>query len=283
MKIINSYNQKIINKSTDHLIRLIDHRNFYSRIIDFFISQKKELDNRKNRKLYSTSNNNTFSKLNVNIKYDRICSNGSSTLIVLIHGLGSSPLAWNGYLNKSNCDYFIPYVYKKGHCKIYEAADPILKTIQLYSNDYPDNKIFLVGHSNGAKIASYVEQRLIADKIYLISIAGPYYGSKIINWIKFFKLESFLRITSKIIDDFVYSNSSSKENITNWQKSNKKIEERIFYASADDIRVFPNETSFPNLPNSKYYLISKESHVTIIDGVKDQIIDYINEKIIDFF
>jgi hypothetical protein len=47
---------------------------------------------------------------------------------------------------------------------------------------------------------------------------------------------------------------------------------RIFIASADDLRIFPSGTSFPNLPSSTYLLVSGESHVTIVEADYEKVI-----------
>jgi hypothetical protein len=52
---------------------------------------------------------------------------------------------------------------------------------------------------------------------------------------------------------------------------------RIFLASIDDWSVFPSKTSFPNLPNS-HYLMSRESHVTIIDAVREEVLFHICQE-----
>ncbi len=61
-------------------------------------------------------------------------------------------------------------------------------------------------------------------------------------------------------------------------KQTGKVVERVFMASASDWRVAPSETSFPNLPNSKFELISGQSHVTIIDSVKERVISIISDS-----
>lgn len=37
----------------------------------------------------------------------------------------------------------------------------------------------------------------------------------------------------------------------------------------------PTKTSFPTLPNSIYHCVTAESHVTIIDAVKQQALSYL--------
>lgn len=211
----------------------------------------------------------------------------SSRLIVLIHGLNSSPLCWSKYIQElskgeSSTSYFAPYVYKKGYCKVKEAARPIFKVIQDYVKQYPDNPIFLIGHSNGARIAQYIEAKLEAKNIHFISIAGPHFGSKLINWMERLRLNSWIGISESMTNELKYNGEWVNKKLNQWQAESTikadRIVKRIFYASADDLRVFPNNTSFPKLPNSAYYLISGESHITIIDAISEMVLNEIYQK-----
>ncbi len=210
----------------------------------------------------------------------------SSRLIVLIHGLDSSPLCWSKYIRElSKCDpsinYFAPYVYKKGYCKLKEAALPILEVARDYAKQYPDNPIFLIGHSNGARIAEYIEAKMDAKDIRLISIAGPHFGSNLINWIERLRFNELIGISEFMTKELRYNGVWVNKKLNRWQKKSTvkadRFVKRIFFASADDLRVFPHDTSFPKLPDSTYYLISGESHITIIDAVSDIVLNEIKQ------
>lgn len=203
----------------------------------------------------------------------------SARLIVLIHGLNSSPLCWSKYIqelseHEKSTNYFAPYVYKKGYCKLREASQPIFDVIQSYANQYPQNPIILIGHSHGARIAQDIEMNLEASNIKLISIAGPHLGSKLVNWITFLGLNSLLGISGSMANKLKYNSNWANKKLLKWQniKNIDKAAKRVFIASADDLRVFPNNTSFPNLPSSTYFLISGESHVTIVDAVCEKVL-----------
>lgn len=206
--------------------------------------------------------------------------NPSTQLIVMIHGLNSSPLAWSNYIDilsksDSTISCFAPYVYKKGYCRAKEAALPILEICQSYTKQYPNNPIILIGHSNGARIAAYIEQKLDAKNIRLVSIAGPHGGSKLINWIHKLGLTRCFGFSAKMVEELTYQGTFATKKLNKWVKHSEhsyKQVERIFFASADDWRVFPYETCFPKLPNSHYYLVTGESHVTMIDAVRHQVL-----------
>jgi len=281
------------------LIHLPDNRSYLNRIKDFSIANLKEFNNRWQRQHNPLNEraNEIFPRLRISlndIHYDEYhfswkTSNESQMLVVFIHGLNSSPLAWSNYLKefplddpKASC--FVPFVYKRGYCQLKTAADPILDVVQDYANDHPHNPIFLVGHSNGARIAAYLEQKIHAKCIRLISIAGPHCGSKLINWMALMRLTQHFGFTREMVDEYLYKNPWVTNKLIKWQNKQKlKLNEgrdikRIFFAAADDWRIFPTETSFPYLPNSEYHLMKGESHVTIIDAVANSVVAYISKE-----
>lgn len=202
----------------------------------------------------------------------------SSRLIVLIHGLNSSPLCWNKYIQKlsteESTDLFVPYVYKKCYCRIKEAAKPIFESIQKYADQY--EQIILVGHSRGASIAQYIEMKLEAKNVTLISIAGPHLGSKLIDWTTYLGLNYWLGISNSMANELKYDSDWVNRKLIKWQEKSllntHRVAKRIFIASTDDFRVFPSQSSFPNLPSSTYLLVSGESHVTIIEAAYGKVL-----------
>lgn len=272
------------------LVSFSDNRSWLSRIKDFSFATVKELKCRLQRQYNPLRVNvhNSFPVLQANSNTYHIDEQQwvkSKKLVVLIHGLNSSPLAWTDYLEEkskfeNNVSYFTPFVYKKGYCKCKEAARPILEVVKRYADQYPSNPIILVGHSNGARIAAYIEQKLDVDNIRLISIAGPHCGSMLINWINALGLTRFLGISAKLVEELTFQGSWAKRKLIKWHDQQQNIStkrniERVFFASYDDWRIFPNQTSFPKLPNSSYFCVSGESHVTIIEAVKQKVLSYI--------
>lgn len=199
----------------------------------------------------------------------------SKQFVVLLHGLNSSPLAWSSYLPHMPEACFVPYVKDKGYCSLKEASQPILEVVQDYATRNPDVQIVLVGHSNGARIAAYLEQRLHASDIRLVSIAGPHLGSKLINLIAKIGMQRLFKITPQMEAELVYGGEWSKKKMRKWQSHADPDVERTFFAAAQDTRVFPSATCFPCLPNSTNHLIRLESHTTIIDGVCPLVTAYI--------
>ena len=273
------------------LLKFTDNRGFFRRIIDFFLATIREMNSRRQR-IHNPLRANarqifpSIHPFSNAYEIDEKQWQTNSKLVVLIHGLNSSPLAWTKYIDELtkpefNVSCFAPYVYNKGYCKRKEAAQPILDVVQRYATRYPTRPILLIGHSFGAGIAAYIERELDAKDIRLISIAGPHCGTKLINWADHIGFKEPFGFTASMVEELRYQGTWARKQISKWrtkqkedQNTGKKVT-RVFFASADDWRIFPNETSFPNLPNSSYYLLGGESHVTIIDAVRQHVLTFI--------
>jgi len=140
------------------LVKLMDNRGWLERIYGFSLATVKEVTSRWQRQYnpLKVNVNELFPALQQNTNTYNIDEKkwkDSTKLVVLIHGLNSSPLAWTNYLERddqeSKISYFVPFVRNKGYCSCKEAARPILTVIQRYANQYRQKPIVLVGHSNG--------------------------------------------------------------------------------------------------------------------------------------
>ncbi|MEC7839605.1 MAG: hypothetical protein VX777_06165 [Chlamydiota bacterium] len=210
---------------------------------------------------------------------------GSKKLVVFIHGLNGSPTIWNRYLLKlesesNQATTFAPYVKDKGYCKLKEAALPILEAVQNYISKYPDNSVTLVGYSNGASIAGYIERKINTKKVTLVSIAGAFNGTMLIDRINATPgLEKPLGISKDLHHEWMFDNDWHRKRVKKWQAGESAAEvKRIFFATANDICVYPFKTSFPYLPNSEYLLLSTGSHLTIIDEVFESVISCVADQ-----
>ncbi len=267
------------------LVSFDDDRSWLCRIKDMSWATAKEIKCKWDRQynLLRVNVHELFPSLTSSHTYevDEEEWKGSKKLVVMIHGLNSSPLAWSSYLKEKQPDtsYFVPFVYKKGYCKCKEAARPILEVVRRYADLYPKNRIILYGHSKGAPTAAYIQQKLNVGDVRLVSIAGPHCGSMLVNWINWLGLSSCFGFSPKMVEELTYQGDWAKRKLIKWQNQHgtysKKTMEQIFIASKDDWRIFPNQTSFPNLPNSSYFVVNGESHVTILDAVKEAALSYI--------
>jgi len=98
------------------------------------------------------------------------------------------------------------------------------------------------------------------------------------RWISILGMEKIFRLTPEMTEELSYLGDWPTQELIKWQAMQENTEKRVdrlFFATASDSRIFPIETSFPNLPNSSYFLVAQESHVTIIDGVKESVLSYI--------
>lgn len=272
---------------------LSDNRGLLSRIYDATLAAFKEMGMRRQRR-YNPMLNRVFpvaqkTEEGIGYHFERPWTNGrSKELVVLIHGLRSSPLTWSKYLAEfddadEERSYFAPHLYKKGYASVDEVATPILKEIQLYKDQYPDNRVILIGHSYGALTAGYIEQRLPnARNVHLISIAGPHCGTNMVNWMERARVGGLVGFTPRMTDEMRFQGSWATRHLIDWQAKKDDTDNtntRHFFATADDWRVFPAKSSFPNLPNSSYCLVSRESHVTIVEAVKDDVFAIIRNSL----
>lgn len=269
-----------------------DKRGWCKSSADFFSSLSKEavarLD-RKNNPLIGRSEK-IFTKYKITeeneVYYDPEDfpwkDQSSEGLIIFIHGLNSSPLAWSNYFlelqsAKPSYHYFLPYVYEKGYCTLEQAALPILNAIEAYFARFPQNEVFIVGHSNGARILAYLDCELDQKyKINLASIAGPFLGSQMVARLSNFGLISFFGFSEAMTKEFEYEGSFAKSLLRKWLgKMPRENCRAIFFASKADFRITPTCTSLPSKPGSEYVLFDDESHVTILDASKEYIIQFI--------
>lgn len=284
-----AFTSQQILQQDNFFVRLDDKRGWLRRFQDLSSATIKDIKSRWQRQYnpLKVKQCDLFPALNLETKAYEVDERqwiNSTKLIVLIHGLNSSPLAWSKYLEEisklDNVSYFAPYVYKKGYCKCKEAARPILEVIQKYEKKCPGNPIYLAGHSYGAIVAADIELKLKARNIRLISIAGPYGGSKLINWISLLHLGRCFGISSKKARELAYQGPWITKKLTKWRShdqqgdAHSKTIERVFFGSSADLRVFPTESNFPNLSHSSHHLTHGESHVTIIDAVREQVLSY---------
>ncbi len=286
--------RSVLMSTNSNLLRLKDNRNCFRVMRDALAAAVKEVRSRWMRRYnpLRADAKSLFPSLETVVGSDGITMSAypplaaitSSKLIVLIHGLNSSLLAWTEYLTaikrrEPDASCFVPFVLDRGYCPLEDAAVPILRVVQDYVHQYPDNPVIIIGHSNGGRIAAHIEQELEAVDVRLVSISAPHGGCKIVNWLTRFGLCALFGLHPAMVRELTYGGPWVSASVDRWQRmarnENRTRVTRCFFASCDDWRVFPYETSFPILPNSTYRLVSGESHVTIIDAVRDRVLSFI--------
>lgn len=190
----------------------------------------------------------------------------SENMMVFLHGLKSYPGVWAPYLaslpKDDSISYIVPPIHNRGNCSVKDAAQPILEFLQPHISRH----ILLVGHSRGAVIAGYIERHLQAKRIDLISIAGPHGGNR--------HMTNSGDLCEALVEEGRYLSRFAIEQIQIWQKLPNRGW-RSFFATADDQRIHPIHTCFPNVPNSEYILLENTSHTAIIETVRTAVLSKI--------
>lgn len=286
--------KKLANEKTspenDLLVRYRDDRGVLQRVQDGSCAIVREVKNRWKRRYNPTRINapGLFPTLQLSTNtyfVDEQKWKESSKFVGLIHGLKGSPLVWTNYIedirkSDKNAICFVPHVFKKGYCKCKEAARPILNVVKKYHDVCPDNEIVLIGHSLGGEMAAYIQRKLNIGNIRVISIAAPHGGSILINWMDTLHVASWFGISADMVKELSYGGNLSTKKLIQWKNQQTKNSadegvKRVFFATLNDWRVFPIAVSCPKLPNSHYEWVSGESHVTIIDAVREKVLSYV--------
>lgn len=209
-------------------------------------------------------------------------------LVVFIHGLNSTPeLGRNLYKKeienqaRGEFEVWVPSIPKQGNCSLEEAAKPILEMVEKYIETNPGKPVQLIGHSNGGRIAAYIETHL-RDKevaIRMTGIAGVFFGSEVINLYKKTGA-AHLFLSHHILKDLQTNSQKSKQLINDMRKEvTIGSREYTFYTTVNDLAI-PNFTScLPNIEqNEKCYVLIGCGHSDIQEVVYKREI----KKVIDF-
>lgn len=207
--------------------------------------------------------------------------NSNCGLFVIIHGLLGTPMGgtysiYEEIKNQSyrNYEIRVPYVPKAGNCKIEDAIKPILEMIIDYHLKFPHNKIHLIGTSNGARIAGYIdlELRKYDVNLRITSVAGVFNGSKTMDMI------NKTGITRLVFDKSVRNDLSLlSDGLISKMKEPIQIGKRFyeFYGTINDFCI-PNVSScFPLLGDHKYIhhkIKSGVGHTVLIHHLREEII-----------
>ncbi len=140
----------------------------------------------------------------------------SRGLILLLHGLHNHPSIWEGYIHalrskKLQVDICAPAIPKAGDCGLKEAAKSVVEITKNYLQKNPGKPICLLGLSNGARIATYIDVQLrnTPVNIFVSTISGAHLRSKSTNFIA--KVPLINRLYSKSIKkELAYKSETSK-------------------------------------------------------------------------
>jgi|GEM_PF-2552082 len=218
-------------------------------------------------------------------------------LIVFIHGLNDTVKTGNEVYRKEierlaegRYEILVPKVYKKGNCSLEKAAVPILREVENYIKENPGKPVQLIGHSNGGRIAAYIETKLRNKDvdIRVTGIAGIFLGSDLVTLSHTAGVVDFLNSTglTRLFFDPTLLKELKSNSITSLVLINdmrKKItngsREYTFYATSNDLAI-PNYTSCLPVINQgeEHILLSGYDHIGIQKAVcKEEI-----EKVLRF-
>lgn len=205
------------------------------------------------------------------------CTNSPAVLVVLIHGIGGTPAAFSRYIrhvidtySNDEVQLFVPNVVNRGFCSLETASKPVFDAVQEFSVRHPNTTIMLVGHSNGARIALYVDRRLDTKCVSVLSIAGPHEGTGFADLLSFFGVSRMLGHPSWIEE--MRRNSTFPAEQIEYLRQDERGEKRNqcgnihFVSSYMDMRVYPPFDPYHVVKGRHSNVwIDSESHASLVD------------------
>lgn len=215
----------------------------------------------------------------------------SEGLVLCVHGLRAHPSTWEGYISELSENYpgahiIAPYVAEKGNCPLEVCAQPLLELVRNYAAKYPGAPITLIGTSNGARILSYIENHLSVEemegrKLNVVSIAGLHYGTKFIDNLEKYKVDTISGLDSAFAEEAKWQSKFATNLLREWSDKQAVWAEHeiavrhMFYASHED-EMINRSSTMPHLANvnhpPEYYVVSGETHKTIVPAVQRHVV-----------
>lgn len=213
-------------------------------------------------------------------KISRIWKKENEGLFVLIPGLNGNPnLIATSYaeaIKKAHPNKYeirVPHVPHRGNCSIEKAFTPILSMVRDYIHKNPGKPVCLIGHSNGGRIAAFVETGLRNEdvNIKVTGIAGAFFGSSNMTTLNNYNIAPYIA-DEALSAEMPEGSNKAKEIISSMQKTpTKGTRDYTFYATANDVVVTPFSSSFPKVHhgNPKYHLVTGHDHASIFGAIQD--------------
>ena len=260
------------------------------------------------RNLSHKINNETFPRPieeNAKVQYPQESyswnkSENSDGLYLFIHGLRGSPTAWDQYVDsvkkrEPTSHIFCPHIYKQGNVSLERAAEPILDAVKDYTTRFRGKPIYLVGTSNGGRIALYIENHLAPDllgtaPLRVVTISGVLNGTKLVDTVEKVKLGALMGLDPTLQKECKWKSEVAKNLLNEWKekqkvwKKERKNVQHFFCVSLDDEQVWPVTSSLPYSADatSNYKVYTGESHTSIVEGACKKVIKWLqNGKTID--
>lgn len=212
-------------------------------------------------------------------------------LFVFFHGLSSSPQRWHKYLDDLDAkhptvNYYAPAIRERGNCSLEKAAKPILFFLKGYSRTHV-HPICLIGTSNGARLAAYIENELEKEnlRIRTVTISGVHLGTNLMKILAFTGLGRRLGFHKDLMGDLSYLNEDSIRRASKWQECCKRAGDRhshAFYGLSTDEKVWPWQSGLINIDNATYQIFHGETHSGLANCIRENVIkeslDWVSKK-----
>lgn len=202
-------------------------------------------------------------------------------LYVLIHGLEGSPSGWKPYVERlsaqeSDGNYFVYSVPEKGNCGLKSASTSLIDWIDRYVQKYPQTEtIFLLGKSNGSRIAARVERKLVhlRQRIHTVSMAGVHQGTRMMECAK-----RLFRFHPKLMRDLEYRGDRALELLDKWRASTLEATGKrthAFYVSSEDESVVPFESGLVRIgAEDSHFICHGYTHRNLANSICDQVLQH---------
>ncbi|MEC7838667.1 MAG: hypothetical protein VX777_01355 [Chlamydiota bacterium] len=277
--------------SNPYVISVDDNRHWFTKIYDKLKASTKELICGLTIVLNRTIANYRQQEEFVVPSEKQAWDHKKKGLFLCIHGLQDHPSVWKYHiklLKKLNLEVEIkvPYVRFKGNCSLETAAKPILHLLLDYIKSNPGKPICILGVSNGARIADFIDLSLrdVDVNIKISTIAGAHYGSTKMNYLNKWA------VTEKIFDEYLRSEmqygSHNVRDVISSMRKKISVGSRSydFYATTEDYIVTPFNSSLPIInQNENYYLLHGEGHASIVWKTRKHQIDSCTEWMRQFW
>jgi pimeloyl-ACP methyl ester carboxylesterase len=218
-----------------------------------------------------------------NTSFDHEWRANNEGLYLLIHGLLGQPLIWNCHYQKlknlhPEAEIRAPAVPSTGNCSLEEAAAPFLALVRDYVDKNPGNPVCLIGHSNGSRIASYIEVLLRERNVNIMvsSVSGIYQGTSVINRLAHYHIASCF-LDQKVVEEMSYKSAYSRfflgsMNTTHIKDGSLRVYH--FYTTRQDAAVEPYTAACPMMTHplctSQYTILSGYGHNGLVRRICDE-------------
>ena len=199
-------------------------------------------------------------------------------LFVIIHGLyDSTRFAGGTYFeqiknDRQEYEVRLPKITSKGNCSLEKAAEPVLSMILDYISENPGKPINLIGHSNGGRIAVYIEEKLRGKNVSIrvTGVAGVFFGSSAMDFLSKNTMTSYVLDQELITELKVASEEGKRIALAMGQEPLLGKRYYELYATPND-QCIPNFSScFPKVSNAKYHLVPGYGHASLWTAIRDK-------------